>query len=387
MPDSPPYGLLLIAGNLTHQENYARALAADPRCRLIGLTDEADVPPRRAEWNRQLADELGIPLLPDLPAALARDDVQIVSVCAEPERRGRLAAGCARAGKHLYIDKPLCTNLADAAQLLEAVEAAGVTSHVFSLVHTPIADQARRVVQSGALGELTSLHYELLFAKGIAGTADLSRPRQERAVAERFTFIDSKRELFCVGWYPLVFFTWLTGRRVVSVYASTSNYFFAEHQQNDVEDFACLLLELEGGVTATVTCGRTGWSSHPSHGTHKIHLSGTAKSVDLDAYSPRLEIFSDAPPWQQPSIPHPDDPMGFWSSTQAAGGVVPKTAWAPIQPAVADDATYFLDCLERGEPSDVPAALGAHAVEVILAAYQSAALGQPVEIASSTVDV
>ncbi|WP_339908374.1 Gfo/Idh/MocA family oxidoreductase [Symmachiella dynata] len=380
MPNKPPYGLLLIAGNLTHQENYARALAADPRCRLIGLTDEADIPPRRAELNRMLAEELGIPLLPDLAAALARDDVQIVSVCAEPERRGRIAAQCARAGKHLYIDKPLGTTVEEARHVVAAVNDAGVTNHLFSLVHTPTAYRAKEIVESGRLGDLSAIHYELMFAKGIAGTADLTRPRQEKAVADRFTFVDSKRELFCVGWYPLIFFPWLTGRRVTSVYATTSNYFFAEHQNNNVEDFSCLLLEMEGGLTATVTCGRTGWSSHPSHGFHKIHLVGEADSVDLDAYEPRLEIHNDTPAWRQPAVGHPEDPMGFWSSTQTAGGVEPKTDWLPIQPAVADDAVSFLDCLQQGRPSDVPVALGAHAVEIILASYQSAAQGQPVTI-------
>ncbi len=380
MPVNPPFGLLLISGNLTHQENYARALAADPRCRLIGLTDESDIPQRRAELNQMLADDLQIPLLPDLDAALSRDDVDLVSVCCEPERRARVAARCARAGKHVYIDKPLCTRVDDAREVVAAVEETGVLSQMFSLVHTPTALQARQIVASGKLGELTAVHYDLLFAKGIAGTADLSQPRHEKPQADRFTFVDSKRELYCVGLYPLVFFTWLTGQRATSVYATTSNYFFAEHQRNDVEDFSCLLLQLEGGITATVTCGRAGWSSHPSHGSHKIHLTGTAGAADLDAYAPRLEVFNDDDPWRQPAKPHPEDPMGFWSSTQKAGGVRPKPGWRPVQPAVANDAVHFLNCLEAGQPSDVPASLGAHAVEVILAAYRSAADGQPVKL-------
>lgn len=85
------FGLLLIGGSHTHQENYARAFEADPRCRLVGLTDESEIPPRRMELNQRLAAELDVPLLPDLEEALARDDVDLVSVCAEPERRGNLA--------------------------------------------------------------------------------------------------------------------------------------------------------------------------------------------------------------------------------------------------------------------------------------------------------
>lgn len=376
----PPYGLLLIAGSHTHQENYARAFAADERCRLIGLTDEADVPARRAELNAMLADELGIPVFDDLDHALSRDDVDIVSICCEPERRGRLAALCARAGKHVYIDKPMATTVEAANDITAAVAETGVRSQMFSLVRSDAARRAKEVIASGRLGRLIGLHCELMFAKGIAGTADLSRPRNEQPVAERFTFIDSKRELFCVGLYPLVLFPWLTGGRFTEISGTTSNYFFAEHQRNDVEDFACMMLGMSDGVEATITVGRTGWSSHPSHGVHQIHLIGTDDTVTIDAFRPRLEIFSDAPAWQQPATPHPEDPMGFWSSTQQAGGVHPKEDWSPITAAATSDASHFLDCIERGEESDVPATLGAHVVDTILAGYVAAAEDRTVRI-------
>lgn len=382
MTSLAPYGLLLVAGGQTHQENYARAFAEDERCRLIGLTDEADIPQRRRELNRQLADELGIPLLENIDAALARDDVHIASICVEPERRGRVAARCARAGKHVYVDKPLTTTAEAARNLVDAVAEAGVNSQMFSLVRSAVAARARDVVKSGRLGRLLGLHCELVFAKGIAGTANLSVPRREQAIAEAFTFIDSKRELFCVGLYPLVLFHWLTGMKFESVSGSTDNLFFTEHQQNNVEDFACLMLGMQDGIEATITVGRTGWSSHPSHGVHQIHLVGTEGTETIDAFRPRLEIFSDAEPWSQPTDPHPEDPMGFWSSTQRSGGVQPKSDWFPITEALRSDAAYFLDCIDQNRASDVPVAVGAHAVEVILAGYESAAGGTTVRLGS-----
>ena len=39
MPN-PRYGVLLVTGSHTHQENYAAAFAADRRCRLIAVSDE-----------------------------------------------------------------------------------------------------------------------------------------------------------------------------------------------------------------------------------------------------------------------------------------------------------------------------------------------------------
>ena len=374
------FGLLLIGGGQTHQENYARAFEADERCQIIGLTDEADLPARRQELNQILASELEVPVFDDLETALARDDVQIVSVCVEPERRGRVAALCAQAGKHLYIDKPMATSVSSASEIVTAVKTHDVKSQMFSLVRSPAANRARKILESGEIGQLMGLHCELFFAKGIAGTANLDSPRIEKATAERFTFTNSKRELFCVGLYPLVLFQWLTGERFVSITGSTSNYFFEEHQQNDVEDFACMMLGMSGGIEATLTVGRTGWSSHPSHGVHEIRLIGTEGTASIDAFQPRLELFSDAPAWQQPTVPHPEDPMGFWSSTQQAGGVLPKNSWWPLESVARSDTSFFLDCIEQNRESDVPAAMGAHTVEAILAGYRSAASGETVEL-------
>ena len=45
-----------------------------------------------------------------------------------------------------------------------------------------------------------------------------------------------------------------------------------------------------------------------------------------------------------------------------------------------DDIERFVDCIEAGRASDVPAAMGAEATEVLLAAYRSAATGQVVAL-------
>ncbi len=370
--DESRYGLLVVSGNLTHQENYSRALASDPRVKLVGLTDEPDVPQRRREHNEALAMELGIPYIEPYEQALERDDVDLVCLCPEPERRARMTVAAARAGKHVYVDKPLCATVEGAREVVQAVAEAGVRSQMFSLVRSSIGRRCREVVESGRLGDLVGLHAELLFAKGVSGTADLDQPRQEPATAERFTWVDSKRELFCVGLYPLVLFEWLTGQQVTSVEAATANYFFAEHQANGAEDFASLLVGWSGGLESTITAGRSGWSSHPSHGIHQVHLVGTCGTTMVDANRPRLEIFSDHTGWVQPESPHPEDPMGFWSSTQETGGVAPKNDWWPLAEGARDDARFFLDCLDADVESDVPVAVGARAVEAIHAAYQSA---------------
>ena len=374
------YGVLLISGGRTHQENYAPFFAADRRCRLIGVSDEADVPPERAQWNERFAREMGIPLLPDLEAALARPDVHIVSICAEPERRARIAVRAAQAGKHMYIDKPLAASAEEARMIVAAVRKAGVRSQMDTMVRSPWAEQARQALASGRLGELRAIHCDLLFAKGKAGTARLGQPRREHFPPRRFTFVDSKRELYTTGVYSLALISWLTNRRVRTVWAVTANYFFAEHARNDVEDFGLIAMTLDGGLTATLTAGRIGWMSDAMAGPNRVMLVGSRGALLVDAYRPRLEIYADEPPWTPPPV-NPGYPMGFWKSGQEEVGTRPKQGWiVPGQPGIPTDVSYFIDCIELGRESDMPAERAAEGIEVLMAAYRSAATGQVVRL-------
>jgi len=375
VPTAPPYGVLLVAGGHTHQENYATEFAADRRCRLIGVTDERGVPKRRRALNEKLARSLGIPYFPDLAGALTRDDVHIVSICAEPERRAGVIIRCAEAGKHLYLDKPLAASSEEAEAVVAAIRKAGVVSQMFSQVRTPAAARLRKLLDGGALGDVRAVHFDLTFAKGPAGTAPIEKPRAESDRPRQFELADSKRELFNVGVYPLVLLDWLLGERVRRVRAVTANYFFAEHRRNDMEDFAVVLLELDGGAIATLAVGRTGWRSHPMGGLNRTCVIGTKGVASIDAYRPRWEVWGDELPWLPPRT-DPQDPMGFWRSTLEESGAAPKQAWLTPPSTDTSDAAYFLDCIQQGRPSDVSAEVGAAAVKTLMAAYQSAATGR-----------
>jgi predicted dehydrogenase len=375
------YGILLLGGTRTHQEGYARAFQADARCRLVAVADEAGVPAEREALNRQLAAELGLPYVDDLNEALALPGVDAASVCVEHERRARVAVRCARARKHLYLDKPIACTVPGARAIAAAVREAGVRCQMFSFSHQLWARSAREALRAGAVGELRAIHAEVMFAKGHAGTAMLGTPRRQESFPRRFTFPDSKRELRATGVYALGLIRWLTGAEVRSVWALTGNYFFAEHQRNGAEDFGLMSLELEGGLTATVTAGRIGWCSHPRGGPMRLTLVGTGGRLTVDAHRPRVEVFCDAPPWT-PTAPDPHDPMGFWLGTQRSAGP-PRQDWLPwVEGDPVADARAFLDCLDGGREAEVTAADGAALVETLMAAYVSAARGEPVDPAA-----
>lgn len=269
----------------------------------------------------------------------------------------------------------------DADAVVEAVRTSGVVAHMFTQVHWDPAQRVRAIVESGKLGELVSIHCDVCFAKGHGGTADLSRSRVEQEVPQRFELLDAKRELTNVGVYPVAMLLWLLRQDVKRVHATTGNFFFAEHQENDMEDFGQMLLEFNGGVTATISAGRAGWRSHPDFGLHRVCLIGTKASITVDAHRPRVEVWADVDPWTPPPR-DPEDPMGMWAPLpDSPYKAAPKNAWQlPATPSWAIDAKHFLDCIEQGRQSAVSVDVAAMASEILFAGYRSASIREGIDL-------
>ena len=374
MHKNKKYGVLLLGGHRTHQENYAHLFANDSRCRLIAFADEVDVPKERITLARSLAAELNLPFIPSLDDALARDDIHIVSLCTEVERRGRVGVKCAEAGKHIYLDKPMALNAEQAQDIVDAVKRNKVKTQMFSNVHSSWAKNVKKALDSGYIGKLQALHCDILFAKGHPGTAPIEKKRIQKPTLERYSFVEAKPEMFDIGVYAVSMVNWLTQKRVESVYCSTANYFFEEHYKCNLEDFGLMMLTLEGGITATIAAGRFGWQSHAQGGVRKVHLVGNDATLTFDASINRLEVFAAEPAYEPPE-PHPLDPMGMWSSTQSEIGMQPKQHWIDIGSSndAQNEFSAFIDCIENDVESEMNAEFAAHSVAIINAGYHSAA--------------
>jgi len=105
----------------------ARVHAANAaRVRGLRLVAVADVVEDAA---RALAADTGCePSSPD--ALFARPDVEAVLITTPPDTHAKLVVAAAAAGKHVFCEKPLAQNLADAQRAADACEAAGVLLQV-----------------------------------------------------------------------------------------------------------------------------------------------------------------------------------------------------------------------------------------------------------------
>ena len=144
---------------------------------LNGRTDEVRVKAvydPQAERGQRRAGELpGASFAADPQAIFDDSEITSVVVCAETDRHLDLVTRAARAGKHLFVEKPLGLGARDSARMAEAIRAAGVTFQTgFFMRGSGVAQFIRREVQAGHLGKITRARYSNGHQAALAGWFD-----------------------------------------------------------------------------------------------------------------------------------------------------------------------------------------------------------------------
>lgn len=111
---------------------------------------------RNAEALEEAATQLGwSDCVTDWKDLIAREDVDLIDINAPSNAHKEIALAAARAGKHIFCEKPLALTLADSREMLQAAEDAGVTHMVgFNYRFSPAVRLAKKLVESGRLGEI-----------------------------------------------------------------------------------------------------------------------------------------------------------------------------------------------------------------------------------------
>ena len=91
----------------------------------------------------------------DYRRVLAHKDVDAVVVATPPETHCKLAIEALRAGKHVFVEKPLALSSAEGATMVaEAEKAARVLLVGHTFVYTAAVNKIKEVIDSGELGEI-----------------------------------------------------------------------------------------------------------------------------------------------------------------------------------------------------------------------------------------
>jgi len=86
---------------------------------------------------------------------LQRDDIDLVDITSPNNQHVEMVLKAAAAGKHIFCEKPLATNLADAKAALAAVKKAGVCHMIcHNYRRAPAIALAKQMIAGGELGEI-----------------------------------------------------------------------------------------------------------------------------------------------------------------------------------------------------------------------------------------
>jgi myo-inositol 2-dehydrogenase/D-chiro-inositol 1-dehydrogenase len=224
----------------------------------------ADADPGRAEV---VAKELGVEFAPDVPALLA-GGVDGFVIAAATAAHGELIAAGVAAGVPTFCEKPVALDLAETERVVTLVESSTVPVHIGFQRRFDAGYQAARA--SVAAGELGFVHHIR------ANTNDAFPPHRSYIPQSGGFFRDCSVHDFDIIRY-------VTGREVVSAYASGANRgeaYFGEY--GDV-DSAAALLTLDDGTFAVVSGTRYNGAGHDVR--MELHGSLGSVAVGLDSHT------------------------------------------------------------------------------------------------------
>ena len=146
---STPIGIAVV-GFGYWGPNVVRNIAERPELRLLGVC-ECDRS-RAADVSRRYP---GLAVEQEFDALLLDPRIQAVSIATPPRTHYDLARRALQAGKHVMVEKPLATTVAQAEELIEiAADAERVLMPGHTFVYSPPVNKVRELIQSGELGDV-----------------------------------------------------------------------------------------------------------------------------------------------------------------------------------------------------------------------------------------
>ena len=313
---------------------HARIYAEHPQSSLVAVVDPDEV---RA---RAVAEPLGAAWYTDTGTMLARETIDLVSIATREQDRFAPAIACARAGKHLLLEKPLAPTFGAARRLVTAIEATGVRTTVnFILRSDPRYQRAKAAMADGTIGEPCTFFAR---RRGTSRGVEVYAPWTDLLISTAIHDIDAM--------------VWINGSPVTRVFAEAVVKRSAEW---DREDAVMALLRFENGAVGSL---ETSWvlpATAPASLDAALHVVGTAGGVFIEGANHGLTIVD------QEGYRHPD--LTHWP-------VGPRGVYGDLQHAIAG----FINDLLSGAPAPVTMRDALYAQEIVAAMKASFRSGQPV---------
>ncbi len=249
--------------------------------RLRLLCQRFDVPRYSLSWQDLLNDETLDAVIVALPHPLHAE------------------AGLAvlQRGLHLFMQKPLCTTLEEAHQLVAASEARPELTVYCRPSFSAVIYEMRRQLKNGAIGKVSGAFSRHSHGGPEIYYAEVSDSFEEKRVTDDFWFFDADTAgggaLIDMGVYSIANVVALLGK----VNAVTARLLTVD-KPTAMEDTATLLLEMANGALATA---ETSWCDPARSSYLRVH--GTAgKLIQMGAAIECIKPSSYEREWAEPTV-------------------------------------------------------------------------------------
>ena len=302
--------------------------------RLSGLFD-AD-PARLAEIGKAYPDARQYD---SFDRALDDPSINAVAIAAPAELHARLAVRALKAGKDVFVEKPLALTPEDGQLMVDTAQDNGrqlMVGHL--LIYHPAIIAIRKLIAEGSLGRLEYLYSNRL---------SMGKIRREENALWSFAPHDISVLLL------------LTGQVPIQTTAVGGTYL-----QPNIADVTVSNLLFENGTRAHIFVS---WL-HP-HKEQRLVVIGSKKMVVFEDSRPtgKLQIYDKDIAWRN----------GQFEVTQPKSTPVPYDADEPLQL----ECREFIECVETGRRSRTPGEDGVDVLRVLHACQRSLELnGAPVQI-------
>ena len=159
--------LAMVGGAHIHAPDFANRMSRAEHVETKYIWD----PSRETARARQ--EVTGGEIVDDVSVIYDDPDVDGVVVCSQTNLHTDLIPGAARAGKHLFIEKPVGMNGREASQIADIVEKSGVIFQTgYFMRSSGVNQKVRSLIQDGTLGDITRLRLSNVHSGAIGGWFD-----------------------------------------------------------------------------------------------------------------------------------------------------------------------------------------------------------------------
>ena len=275
----------------------------------------------RASFSAQYPD---VSVLSTIDEVLADESIHAVSIATPAETHFQLAMDALRAGKHVYVEKPLCLDEAEAQECINLASEKGLTLMVGHLLwYHPVVLEIKRMIESGELGSLRYLYSNRL---------NMGLLRKEENVLWSFAPHDVSMILGLVGEMPL------------SVSAQGANHLIPTNA-----DQAVGLLKFSNNVTAHVFVS---WLNPFKE--QKLVVVGEDSMV----------VFDDTMPWNQKLAKY-DHSVEWIDGVPRAVKAEPVYVDLPKSEPLKNECLHFVESIQNQQPPRTDGQEGLRVLKVL----------------------